>query len=240
MDASTALRGELEPFVYTFVEYVSGSAFQKLLALISLSPIFVMVSYATLLVSRRDLHTLTLLCGQLVNEAVNTALKHALGVARPFPALHAAFNAASPYAMPSDHAQFVFFLAAYVALWSSRRWLVGAAWRLALVSVAFAWACAVSVSRVVLRYHTVSQIVAGAVIGAVGGAAWFHFTERVLRPRFSGIANAPFARALLIRDCTHVNVIVEEYRAVARAEGAATRRDAHGSHSRGGARDADV
>lgn len=237
--AATNTAPDMEPFVYTFVEYARDSLAQKLLALISLTPIFLMVSYATLIVSRRDLHTLALLCGQLLNEAVNTLSKHALGVARPHPALHPRFNAASPYAMPSDHAQFVFFLAAYVALWSTRRWLVGAGWRLALVCVTFVWACVVSVSRVNLRYHTTAQVVAGAVLGAACGVSWFYFTERSLRPRFSEIANTALARALLIRDCTHVNVITEEYRAVARAEGAVTRRDAHSLHSRS-ARDADV
>jgi dolichyldiphosphatase len=205
-----------DAFVYSFVEYPRGSIFGQCLALVSLFPIFILSAYAVLLLSRRDLHTFTLLVGQVANEAVNHVLKYALREPRLQPSVHPQFDAMSPYAFPSDHAQFTAFLAVYVLLWAPRRWLVSRIWRQLASSAGLASCALVSVSRVWLHYHTITQVAAGLAIGAALGTLWFFFTEAALRPQFAQVARHPLATSLLIRDCTHVNVIAAEYKAASR------------------------
>lgn len=207
---------EQDPFVYSFVEYPRGSLVGQFLALVSLFPIFVLSAYAVLLVSRRDLHTLVLLVGQVANEAVNHVLKYAFRTPRMQPSVHPRFDAMSPYAFPSDHAQLTAFLAVYFLLWAPRRWLVQQAWKQLASAAGLALCALVSVSRVYLHYHTTTQVIAGLAIGSACGAAWFVVTELALRPHFAQMARHPFATWLLIRDCTHVNVIAAEYKAVDR------------------------
>ena len=205
----------LIPFVYSYVELSRGSgAAGFILALASLAPVAVLVSLCTLLASRRDLATAALLAGQIVNEALNHALKYAARVPRPTPSLHPAFDEQSPYAWPSDHAQFAAFTAAYICRWAPRRWAVGARAHAATRAAALAAAALVCASRVALGYHTRAQVAAGAAVGAAAGALWFEFVEAALRPRFAALAATPLARALLIRDATHVrDVLAVEYAA---------------------------
>ena len=121
--------------------------------------------------------------------------------------------------MPSAHAQFCFFFAAYVALWARRHWRVGAAWRAAAVGAAAVGAAAVTYSRVYLRYHSVPQVCAGAAVGVASGAAWFLFVEAAARPLFPALARSQLGRALWLRDCTHAHTLLEEYKAVAGVAG---------------------
>lgn len=201
------------PLSLLHVEYEAGDALGKLLALVSQAPIFVMVAYATLIASRRDLGTASLALGQLLNEALNYALKHALREPRPA----STPGHAPEFGMPSNHAQFAGFAAAAVALWAARRWRVGARWRALAAAAAAAGAAAVCASRLYLGYHTRAQVAAGAAVGAAAGAAWHAFTEAALRPRFAALAATRAARWALVRDCSDVNVIEAEYAAVAGA-----------------------
>ncbi len=203
---------QLHPLSATYVVYQQGDLLGELLALISLTPIFIMVAYAVLLASRRDLHTASLLLGQLLNEALNYVLKHIIKEPRPS---RASAEFLPEYGMPSNHAQFMGFWAGYLLLWAaSGRWQVGAGWRCCAVLLLLAGTGAVGASRVYLHYHTVQQVLAGCCCGALAGLAWFAATEAALRPRFSAWAQLPWARWLLIRDCSHVNVLLAEYAAV--------------------------
>ena len=202
----------LRPFSLTFFEYEEGDAFGKLCALLSCAPIFAVVSFATLFASRRDLATASFFTGLLANEALNAALKRAVKQPRPPSQLR---HGPTDYGMPSAHAQFCFFFAAYFALWAARHWRVGAAWRAASVCAAAAAAAAVTYSRVYLHYHSVAQVLAGGAVGVASGAAWFLLVEAAARPLFPALARSPLGRALWLRDCTHVNTLLEEYRAVA-------------------------
>jgi len=71
------------PLSILHVVYTKGDHLGQLLALFSQMPIFIMVAYATLACSRRDLALLTMLCGQLLNEILNSILKRLFGHARP-------------------------------------------------------------------------------------------------------------------------------------------------------------
>ncbi len=55
-----------------------------------------------------------------------------------------------------------------------------------------------------LGCHTLEQVVAGALVGALLGWAWFDFTHRLLAPRFPAFVRTPLARWLMLRDWSHV------------------------------------
>ena len=111
-------------FALTYVTYDDEDPFGWLLALITLSPIFIMVMYATLIVFRRDMHTLALLAGQLLNEATSVSLKAIVDS----PTSKWRHHAVRPpggdkvgSGMPSSHTQFMFFFTTYCALFVFRR-----------------------------------------------------------------------------------------------------------------------
>ncbi|CAL1270553.1 unnamed protein product [Larinioides sclopetarius] len=94
------------------VEYQTGDLFGKLLALTSLCPLALVIAFATLILFRRDLHTITFFCGTVLNEAINWILKHTIKELRPCHGREILF---SEYGMPSNHAQFMWFFATYMA-----------------------------------------------------------------------------------------------------------------------------
>ena len=197
-----------QPLSVLHVEYESGDVIGAIAALVTQTPIFIMVSYATLLVSRRDLSTASLLLGQLLNEVLNYVLKHIFAEPRPVGA--PAF--APEHGMPSNHAQFIGFLVSAGSLWAVRRWGVGVIWRALSVVGGVALGTAVCASRLYLGYHDIRQIVAGVVVGIVSGSCWHVLTEIFIRPAFPALAATPLARFFLIRDCSHLpNVIMAEY-----------------------------
>jgi dolichyldiphosphatase len=213
---------DFKPFTSTFVVYRGGDRLGFLLAGASLAPVFVIVAYATLLASRRDLATAAALAGQLLNEVANAVLKRVLAQERPAHAL----SAYSPrYGMPSNHAQFMGYLAAYMCLWSLLRWGVAARWRWASAACWVAAAVLVAWSRVYLSYHTPSQVAAGLAIGAAAGLTWRWVVDAFLRPAFPAVQQWWVCRALLVRDCSACpNVLQAEYDATRAARpGDATR-----------------
>jgi len=207
------------PLSIMHAEYESGDPLGALCALLSQVPVFTMVSYATLLASRRDLFTASHVAGTLLNEALNFALKRALAEPRP-----AGAPAHAPaHGMPSNHAQFCGFAFAALGLWAARRWRAGAPWRAAAVAGGAALAAATCASRLYLGYHDARQVAAGAAVGAAAGAAWHALTEAALRPAFPSLAATALARFLLVRDASGVNVLMAEYAACAPAAGKARR-----------------
>merc|ERR1712071_82152 len=67
----------------THVEYPEGDLLGKLLAYSSLLPIVALIGCATLILFRRDLHTITFFIGLVLNEGVNTVLKYTIRQPRP-------------------------------------------------------------------------------------------------------------------------------------------------------------
>jgi membrane-associated phospholipid phosphatase len=210
----------LQPFVYSFIEYEAGDTLGFVFALSALYPLFVLSALLTLLASRRDLHTASLLAGQVLNEALNHALKRAARAARPAPSAHPAFDAQSPYGWPSDHAQFTAFFAVYALLWAPRHWGVGPVWRALACGLCALAALVVGAGRVYLGYHTALQVASGWGVGAAAAVAWFACVERALRPRFAAVAGWQLARWAWVRDLTATrNVLKAEYEC-ARTKGA--------------------
>lgn len=162
-------------------------------AYLALVPQFLLVVYATLLISTREVEILLTLAGQLACEALNWTLKRHYREARPdrMRELHGG------YGMPSSHAQFLGFWAATVVLfvWGRRRrgaggegsevlklqmrfrGLVDGGISLAAVGsvVVMAW------SRVYLHYHTTKQVVVGSAAGVGFAVVWFVVVEVVRR-----------------------------------------------------------
>lgn len=211
----------LTPLDLTYVQYTQGDKVGKLCALLSCAPPFILVSLATLLLSRRDLATAALATGLLLAAALSSALKPLLRQPRPqgFGLDHVS---GYEHGMPSSHALFCAFAAAHVACWAlSGRWREPSLlWRAALAGAALALAAAVAAARVYLHYHTLEQVAVGGALGAALGAAWFAATEVLLRPHYAALAGLPLARWLRVRDCSSVDVLRVEYEATTAAAGA--------------------
>lgn len=73
----------LVPFHLTYVRYHEDDLFGKVLALFTLSPVFIMVMYTTILVIRRDIQTAFIVLGQLINVGINLILKKIINDPRP-------------------------------------------------------------------------------------------------------------------------------------------------------------
>ena len=71
------------PVSLTHVLYNGSSEYSKLLAYASLIPIALLVSYCTLCVFSRDVATIIMFVGQLLNETINWILKHLIKEPRP-------------------------------------------------------------------------------------------------------------------------------------------------------------
>lgn len=190
--------------------YTQGDHLGHFLALFSMTPVFVIVALVTSLAQRRDLATFMMLIGQLGNELLNLILKSFIREERPN-SLH---QYAPRYGMPSNHAQFMGFTAAYITLWAMKQWQVARLWRAVAALGVQALATIVIASRVYLLYHSVAQVVVGAAVGCAAGGAWFAAVELWMRPQFAAWASSSLGRLLLFRDCTGVNVAIAEYEAV--------------------------
>jgi dolichyldiphosphatase len=74
---------QLESVSFTHVQYIVGDKLGKILAISSLFPIFIIVSYVTVIAHRRDLATMWMFLGQLLNEVFNYVLKRVIREERP-------------------------------------------------------------------------------------------------------------------------------------------------------------
>ena len=65
------------------VHYMSGDNAGKLLAFATLTPVFLVVAYASVIVARRETVLVYMLLGQLLNELLNALLKKWIQEPRP-------------------------------------------------------------------------------------------------------------------------------------------------------------
>ncbi|KAJ2322114.1 hypothetical protein IWW51_004277, partial [Coemansia sp. RSA 2702] len=115
VDISAGQAPRLKPFSLTHFQYQDGDHFGMLLALISLAPIFLIVSETSIILSRREMASILLLLGQLLNELFNLIIK--LTIREPRPHEHLGDG----YGMPSSHAQFMGFFVVYVVVYLETR-----------------------------------------------------------------------------------------------------------------------
>uniref|UniRef100_A0A914WKB0 Dolichyldiphosphatase 1 n=1 Tax=Plectus sambesii TaxID=2011161 RepID=A0A914WKB0_9BILA len=217
-----------KPFSLTYVTYIEGDLFGKVLAVASLAPLAIFVSYGTLVVFRRDLCTIFALIGQLLNEVINYALKHTIKDPRPnilgLPHIHY-----GKYGFPSNHSQFICFFAAFSSLLLLFRLKQNGSQSMKLLRRFYALCCwllafIICFGRVYLGQHTTHQVIGGCMIGAAFGSFWFIFLHYGLTPFFPLIASWSICEWLLVRDTTLIpNILFFEYMS-ARSEGRARSR----------------
>ncbi|KAL0076061.1 phosphatidic acid phosphatase type 2/haloperoxidase [Phycomyces blakesleeanus] len=193
----------------THVEFSSEDKIAYAFAYITLLPLAILIFYASVIVSRRELAGIFMLAGQLLNEGLNAVLKEYLKMHRPHGHL------GTGYGMPSSHAQFIWFFAVYGSLYLKKAiHLDNSVWKVLVSFGMFGLAILVSVSRIYLGYHTSGQVAVGASIGSIFGILWYCLVEHVIRP--SGlvelILRQRFAKLVYLRDLRSVdNVAKLEY-----------------------------
>ncbi|KAJ9474669.1 Dolichyldiphosphatase [Pseudozyma hubeiensis] len=170
----------------THVQYDPSDSLAKLMALITLSPIFLLCSYITIILLRRELTFINALIGQLACEGLNWALKRLIKQPRPTGHLGAG------YGMPSSHSQFLGFFAAFFLshFYLNRpplvkpRTLINTMRRfehtLAMILIA-SISILTCYSRHHLHYHTPLQIIVGLSLGLAFGGVYYYFTEYLSR-----------------------------------------------------------
>lgn len=199
----------------THVNYPAGDIIGKFLAWMSLLPIFLIVSFVTLIIFRRELHTITFFIGILLNEGCNQVLKYSIKAPRPC-RKHDVGHLM--YGMPSSHAQFMAFFASYMALFALIRLhsqyesIADIVWKHIVSLGSIFTALVVAYSRVYLRYHTPEQVLFGLLVGSLLGICWFVCAQRLFSPLFDVIVSWPVSEMLLIKDSTRIpNVLWFEY-----------------------------
>lgn len=204
------------PLRLMHMEYPEGDKVGHFLAWSSLTPFFIFVGMVTLILFRRDLHTIAFTVGQLLNEIFNLILKRV--IKEPRPSVHHTVHLVE-YGMPSSHAQFIWFFSGYFILFIIFRVVEDSKWWKPFLSFcSFILATVVTYSRVYLGYHTTSQVLWGSSIGLVTAFSWFIIVQHILTPWFPNIATSPLAEFFLLRDTTLIpNLLYFEYK-TSRAE----------------------
>ncbi|EIM86795.1 uncharacterized protein STEHIDRAFT_97573 [Stereum hirsutum FP-91666 SS1] len=165
----------------THVLYDSDSHVSLVLALITLSPILLMASYAVLAVYTRELTVINMWAGQLLCEAFNWMVKRAIKEERP------ADSVGTGYGFPSSHSQYMAYFATFLVLHlyfrhhfvSTGYYIVDVAWLLLLHLALIGWAGVVAYSRLYLTYHSPPQVLWGVTLGIIFGVSWYSATELI-------------------------------------------------------------
>jgi dolichyldiphosphatase len=165
--------GGVEHFSLTHFEYHKGDVLGYASAWLSLVPLIVGVVACTALLLRRELEQLLFIVATLCNVALNVLLKrHVFRELRPVTSY---FDNKQSFGMPSNHAQFMAFSAAYVVCWlyASRggRHALAALHKWSVANGVVCAAVAVAAARVYLGVHSVAQVAYGLLIGTVLGLA---------------------------------------------------------------------
>ena len=161
----------MKVFQLTYIEYPSEDKyFGFLMALFSLAPILLLPSILTTFVYSRDLRVGFLSLGLILSTVINEVLKAIIKQQRPL------LSHRKGYGMPSDHAQFMFFLFVVARnMLKDKRFRPGFA--RVVSSVLFIASVLVMISRIYLGVHTLSQVFIGALIGFIFGAIWTKLFE---------------------------------------------------------------
>ncbi|RUS21400.1 phosphatidic acid phosphatase type 2/haloperoxidase [Endogone sp. FLAS-F59071] len=194
----------------THVQFDPSDKLAYFLAYITLSPLAILVVYASVIAARREVAGIVMLVGQLVCEMVNAVLKEYLQETRPCDHL------GKGYGMPSSHSQFAWYFTAYLLLYTYTRITIDhMIWKHLLALAAIIFSATVSYSRIYLGYHTLTQVLYGTLFGTLFAITWYTLIERVIRP-LGLIARAvdhPLGRFLYLRDSRDIpNVAKWEYR----------------------------
>ncbi|XP_055642935.1 dolichyldiphosphatase 1-like [Toxorhynchites rutilus septentrionalis] len=216
-----------QPITLTLVEYPKGDLIGKLLAWMCLAPLGIGAGFVALILFRRDLHTIVFFIGTLLNECINALLKHCIKEPRPV----SRSQIWNEYGMPSSHSQFMCFFAQYVLLFifirlhhmNNNNARAERLVRLFVLAVCWAATFLVCFGRIYLQYHSLQQVLVGALVGMIFGTLWFILIHYFLTPYFPMVVSWRVSELLLLRDTTLIpNVLWFEYtvtRQEARARG---------------------
>lgn len=131
-----------------------------------LSKWLVSAFFGAVLLCRHDVESLWAAMGSVVNAALSVILKRILNQERPVSTLK------SGPGMPSSHAQSILFSVIFAIL-SMVEWLGTNALTLTVSGLILAFGSYLSWLRVMEKYHTISQVVVGAVVGCIFSILWF-------------------------------------------------------------------
>ncbi|KAI8328444.1 PAP2 superfamily protein [Chlamydoabsidia padenii] len=198
-------RDALTSLSLTHVQFDAKDPVAYAMAYITLTPLAILVFYASNVVSRRELVSVIMLLGQLTNELVNAILKEYFQIHRPYDYL------GTGYGMPSSHAQFVWYFATFGTIYLLRHiQLTTPVWKKLSVTCMVVMACLVCWSRIYLGYHTLGQVVMGSVVGVGYGLVWYMAMEMVrARGYLTWFLNTSLARWLLLRDMRDIDNVLE-------------------------------
>lgn len=152
---------------FTSVIYPHGDIFAFVMGVVSLLPQVLIVAFVASNLTAFHENWVFVHIALGFNEALNFIIKSLVRESRP---LHPCPLAArNDFGFPSSHAQFMFCFATLVAR-QSRSKMTN--------FILFSAACLVSVSRVWNEFHTVRQVVVGAIVGCLSG---LFFNSRPIR-----------------------------------------------------------
>lgn len=207
---------EWETLSLTCVEHQKDDLFAKFIALFSLSPMVISISLVTFLFCKRDIYSILLSIGLVLNFLLVQVEKIIIKEPRPpgGPGQRSLFQ----YGMPSMHCQFVAFFALFLTMCLILRWRMSTFLRVFYFTVIHGLLVATCVSRVYLMYHTVRQVIVGVVMGAILGVAWFVISNRVSYYMNRFILHSSIAKYFCIRSLGHLEDATQfEYDIVMRA-----------------------
>lgn len=195
----------------THVHYNPGDLVSYICAYLALVPQALVIVYAALIWSTREIEILIMFAGQMGCEAFNFWMKRWIKEERPSRMLRSMSKRwtnrdqglmyandielhGTGYGMPSSHAQFVAFFSTFLTLFmlfrhepdrhphASSTHIPIPYWQRAVLSVASViCAGAVAQSRIYLHYHTPRQVYFGVGAGIGCAVAWFIATSLARR-----------------------------------------------------------
>ena len=195
----------LSHIVYPNPTQLAPKIFYTVVGVASLIPITMFVVYLCMFYYRREISALYIFFSGIACELINQIIKNILQEPRPSPLR------ADSYGRPSSHSQHAWFAATvyfiFLFYWPVRRDIkdkyghhssfftkICTAFLFALV------ASAVGASRIILGFHTVSQVVEGGLLGSFLGLIFGYF---MTRPSFHKLITQPlcsFFSSLYLRD----------------------------------------
>lgn len=125
---------------------------------------------------RHDAKALWIVLGANLNVGLSITLKRILNQERPS-------TSKSDPGMPSSHAQSIFFIVFIVNL-SMMEWLGMNGFTITLAGILLALGSYFTWLRVSQQFHTISQVVVGAVVGSLFSNLWFWLWDAIVVEAF--------------------------------------------------------
>ena len=208
----------LKPFSLTYVVYNKHDKYIGfIMSLFTLLPVFLVVMYVTLIISKRNLHTIYVFLFQLINEGLNFILKNTFKQQRPDSS-----TKTDDYGFPSNHSQFVTFFAIYWSFYfifrknaqfTNKLYTI---FMVLFISIGCGTTC---YSRVYLGYHTSIQIYGGIFFGFIFSTITFMFYN-TSKPFLYWIEDSIIGKYFYLRNTEHIgNILKYQYDVEKRGKG---------------------